>query len=172
MTSARRLIGRLSIFFGWLAALVVLPLIFASVYEVFSRYAFNAPTIWAFELGYMAMGTCFLLGSAYTLKEGAHVRIDVLYSRLSLRVRAFIDLVGYLVLFLPIAVWLTYRLGNYAYEAFMSGETSGESAWNPIIWPFRLVFTLGLAALTLQAIAEVLRCVCVLFGVRWEEDPS
>ena len=71
-----RLIERLSGGFGVLGAIIVAPLILATVYEVFSRYLFNAPTIWAYELGYMAMGTNFLLGAAYTHLsngEGAQV---------------------------------------------------------------------------------------------------
>ena len=66
---------------GWL----ILPLIFATVYEVFSRYFFNSPTIWAYEIATMATGTVLLLGAPYTLKEKAHIRIDVFYSGFSQR---------------------------------------------------------------------------------------
>ena len=71
------LIDGLSRVSGWVASLLIVPLIFASVYEVFSRYLFNAPTIWAYEIGYMATGTYFFLGMAYALKERAHIRIDL-----------------------------------------------------------------------------------------------
>lgn len=152
----RSFTNRISLLFGWVAAALVLPLIFASVYEVGSRYLFNKPTIWAYEIGYMAMGACFLLAAAHTLVVGTHVRIDVLYMHMSRRTRAFFDLLGYAVLFLPLGVWLTYQLGLYALEAYHSGEHSGESAWNPVIWPFRTVFFLSFAALTLQAFAEAL----------------
>ena len=154
--SLRSLAGRISLFFGWLAALVVLPLIFASVYEVASRYLFNKPTIWAFEIGYMAMGACFLLAAAHSLAAGIHVRIDVVYMHMSERVRGLFDFLGYAILFLPVGAWLTYQLGLYALEAYHTNEHSGESAWNPVIWPFRTVFFLGFAALTFQAFAEAL----------------
>ena len=88
MLALVRLIERLSGGFGIVAAAIVAPLVIATVYEVFARYLFNAPTIWAYEIAYMAMGTNFLLGAAYTLRERGHIRIDLVYARFSPRVRA------------------------------------------------------------------------------------
>ena len=101
MMALVRSIDRLSGLSGVVIAWVVFPLILASCFEVFSRYALNAPTIWAFELGYMAMGTHALIGAAYTLREGGHIRIDVLYSRFPDKAKAVVDTGGYLLLFLP-----------------------------------------------------------------------
>ncbi len=161
-----RIIDRLSGSFGLLAGWIVLPLILATVYEVVSRYAFNAPTIWAYELGYMMTGANFLLGSAFALREKAHIRIDVLYSQFNPRIQAFVDTVGYLVLFLPLGFWLSYRLATYALEAYSTGQLSGESAWNPVIWPFRVVFFTGFILLTLQAVAELIRALNTLFRLK------
>ena len=136
---------------------MVAPLVLATVYEVFARYLFDAPTIWAYELAYMAMGTNFLLGAAFTLRERGHIRIDLMYSGFSERTQALIDILGYVFLFLPVAFWLTWGLWKYAYFALLSGETSGESAWNPVIWPFRMVFFTGFLLLALQALAEAVR---------------
>ncbi len=159
-----RLIERLSGGFGLLGAIIVAPLILATVYEVFSRYLFNAPTIWAYEIAYMAMGTNFLLGAAVTLRDRGHIRIDLLYARWSPRTQALIDIVGYTCLFLPVAWWVSWGLWKYAYYAFLSGETSGDSAWNPIIWPFRLVFFAGFVSLALQAAAELIKAAYILAG--------
>lgn len=164
MNALLRMIDRLSGNIGVLAAWIVLPLIFATVYEVLSRYLFNAPTVWAYEIGYMATGANFLLGAAFALREGSHIRIDVIYSHFSPRVKALIDVAGYLLLFLPLGIWLSFRLGEYALEAFQSGERTGESAWNPVIWPFRLVFFVGFAVLALQALAECIRAIRAAFG--------
>jgi len=164
MDAILKFIDRASGSVGLVAAWIVLPLIMATVYEVLSRYLFNSPTIWAYEIGYMAMGANFLLGAAFTLREGAHIRIDILYTRLRDKTRALIDVLGFLLLFLPLGFWLSTRLGSYALEAFQSGEQSGESAWNPVIWPFRLVFFIGFTLLTLQAVAECIRAFRVLIG--------
>ncbi len=157
-------VDRLSGSLGVLAAWIVLPLIFASVYEVASRYLFNAPTVWAYEIGYMATGANFLLGAAFALREGSHIRIDVLYARFGPRTKALVDVLGYLLLFLPVGIWLSFRLGEYALDAFNSGESSGESAWNPVIWPFRTVFFVGFAVLSLQGAVECIRALRTLFG--------
>lgn len=164
MLAIVRFVERLTGGVGLVAAAVVAPLILAMVYEVFARYLFNAPTIWAYELAYMAMGTNFLLGAAFTLRDRGHIRIDVLYSHLRPRTQAAIDILGYLLLFLPLAWWLSWGLWNYAYNALLSGETSGESAWNPLIWPFRMVFFLGFLLLALQATAELIKAVYRLGG--------
>jgi len=159
-----RLAERLTGGVGVVAAFVVAPLILATVYEVFARYLFNAPTIWAYEIAYMAMGTNFLLGAALTLRERGHIRIDLLYAAMSPRLQALIDTIGYAFLFLPVAWWLSWGLWNYAYNAYLSGETSGESAWNPIIWPFRIVFFAGFFLLALQATVELIKSVYRLLG--------
>ncbi len=159
-----RLIERLSGGLGVLGAIIVAPLILATVYEVFSRYLFNAPTIWAYEIAYMAMGTNFLLGAAVTLRDRGHIRIDLLYARWSPKTQALIDIVGYVCLFLPVAWWLSWGLWKYAYFAFLSGETSGDSAWNPVIWPFRIVLFAGFILLALQATAELIKAAYILIG--------
>ena len=157
---------------GRLAAWIILPLIFATVYEVISRRLFDAPTIWAYEVGYMVTGASFLFGAAYALRERAHIRIDVAYNHFPVRTKALVDVLGYTCLMLPFGIWLTYKLGFYAFDAFMTGERSGESAWNPIIWPYRTVFCLGIAVLTLQCIAEWLRALRVLFRVADAEEEA
>lgn len=159
-----RLIERLSGGLGVLGAIIVAPLVLATVYEVFSRYLFNAPTIWAYEIAYMAMGTNFLLGAAVTLRDRGHIRIDLLYARWSPKTQALIDIVGYTCLFLPVAWWLSWGLWKYAYFAYLSGETSGDSAWNPVIWPFRIVLFAGFILLALQATAELIKAAYILIG--------
>jgi len=159
-----RFVDRLSGASGLLIAWLVFPLIIATCYEVFSRYVLNAPTIWAFELGYMAMGTHALIGAAYTLREAGHIRIDVLYMRFPPRLQALIDTIGYVVLFLPVICWLSYALWEYWLEAFLSSERSGQSAWNPPIWPFKLCFFIGIALLCLQGIAQLIKSLLTLTG--------
>jgi TRAP-type mannitol/chloroaromatic compound transport system permease small subunit len=139
----------------------VIPLIVASCYEVFSRYVLGEPTFWAYEVGYMAMGTHFLIGLAYTLREREHVRVDFLYAHVSPRKRALIDAFTYVALLLPLAGWLTVGFWNKVEQAYQSQERSGMSAFNPVIWPFRLVMCAAFALLFLQAVSELLKAVRV-----------
>lgn len=159
-----RIIERITGSAGIIIAWVVFPLILASCYEVVARYLFNAPTIWAFELGYMAMGIHSLIGAAYALREKSHIRIDILYSHFSEKHKAVVDTLGYLLLFLPVVCWVSFGLWDYWIEAFTRGDHSGQSAWNPLIWPFRLSFFLGFFLLALQGIAELIKCFRFLTG--------
>jgi TRAP-type mannitol/chloroaromatic compound transport system permease small subunit len=142
----------------------VVPLIVASCYEVFSRYVLAEPTLWAFELGYMVMGAHFLIGFAYTLREREHVRVDIFYARFSPKTQALIDALTYVVLLLPLAVWLSVAFGEKVAKAYESHERSGMSAFNPVIWPFRLVMCAAFVLLALQALAQLIRCYLVLAG--------
>ena len=153
------LVGKVTEATGGVAALLVIPLVLATCWEVFARYVLESPTIWAFELGYMLMGVHFLLGGALTLKRQSHVRIDLIYARLSPRRRAVIDLILYGVLVLPALVLLDLRLWEHAARAYVSGETSGQSAWNPPIWPLRAAILASFVLLTAQVLAEMARCL-------------
>lgn len=159
-----RLINTVSIWGGRLAALVVLPLIFSMGYEVFSRYGLSRPTLWAFEVSYMLMGSIFVLGMAYALAVGAHVNVDFIHNALPKRVIAVIDFLCFAVL-TGLAGWLTWQLALYAHAAYLSGEGSGLSAWNPKVWPYRCVLAAGFALLTLQAFAKTIENLITTFGV-------
>ncbi len=157
-------IDALSTIVGSAAALIVVPLVLATCWEVFARYVFGAPTIWAFELGYILMGVHFLLGGALTLKQQDHVRIDLIYARLHPKRRALIDLVGYVGLVMPALAMICWRFWHYTADAFESGERTGQSAWNPEIWPFRAIILTSFVLLFLQVLAEALKAIEVLRG--------
>ena len=164
MDAVCRAIDRLSTVVGVLAAWLLAPLVIALCYEVVARYVFNAPTIWAYELAYLLTGSGWMLGMAYALARGAHIRIDVVYLQLSPRKRALVDLFAYVVLLLPFLIWVTDKLDDRAIEAFRSSERTGQSAWNPPIWPFRAMFFVSFAVLTLQVAAETIRAAGTLLG--------
>ncbi len=160
-----RLIDRITGSVGLLGAYLVLPLIVCACFEVFARYVLGSPTIWAFELGYMLTGANFLLGMAFALRERAHIRIEVLYQYFPEWLRTLSDSLTYLIIIAPISAWLSLGLYDYALSAYVSGEGTGASAWNPVIWPFRVSFVVAFGLLCLQAIAELLRCMLVFRGL-------
>lgn len=161
MHALATLIDRITGATGVIGAWLVAPMIIATCYEVIARYVFGAPSIWAFELGYMLTGANFLLGMAYALREQAHIRIEIFYQFFPPRIKAIIDSLTYVLIVLPLCAWLAYGLYEYAFNAYLAQETSGMSAWNPIIWPFRVSFALGFAVLVLQAVAELIRALHV-----------
>lgn len=142
-------------------ALLIVPLIGSLTYEVVSRYVLNAPTVWAYEMSYMFMGSIFLLGMAYALKVRQHVNVDIFYGAMPPRGRAAMDMIGLAILLVAL-VWIVDALFQYALEAYEYQETSGASGWNPVIWPFRTVWVIGFGILTAQTAVELIRSVAAL----------
>ena len=159
------LIEKITRFSGYVGAALSFPLIGALVYEVFSRYILGRPTLWAFEVSYMVMGAIFMLGMANTLRIGQHVNVDVMTNIMSEKTNTIIKIIGYL-LFIPILIWLVFELSNYAFSAFESGERSGRSAWNPIIWPAYATWLIGFSLLFLQVLAELIKAFSTLIPYR------
>jgi TRAP-type mannitol/chloroaromatic compound transport system permease small subunit len=156
-----RNIERLTTSIGIMASFAIVPLVLATCYEVLARYAFGAPTIWAYEIGYTLTGSHFLLGMAFTLAVGAHIRIDIFSGKFSPRTRALIDLCAYAVM-LPLLIWLSYALFQHLATGYLRSERSGQSAMNLPVWPFRIVFLVAFTLLALQVLAEVVKTVRAL----------
>ena len=156
-----RAIERASEWAGVFGACLIVPLVLATCYEVFARYLFGAPTIWAYEIGYTLTGAHFLLGMAFTLKYGEHIRIDIFSGKFTPRTRAVIDLLGYAIV-LPLTAWITLYLFFYLRAGYVSNEKSGQSALNLPVWPLRVIFCLAFLLLALQVIAEVAKSARVL----------
>ena len=164
-----RAIDRFSDVVGKLISLVMLYLVATISYEALSRYLFNSPTIWVLESSYMANGSAFMLGCAYALHKGAHVRTDMLWEKFSERKKGWIDLTSYLVFFYPTLVILTFISIDDAWYSFKIGEESDQTAWRPIMWPFRSAIPLAAVLLMIQGISESLKCCYqIRFGREFE----
>ncbi len=140
-----------------LADASVVVLIAAMVYEVLARYVFSAPTVWAYDVAYMCSGALFLLGVSWTLKEDAHIRIDVLRNKLPPRLAGAIEGVVFLLILCPFFGALAWVSINKALHAWLSNEVEMVSPWAPHMWPFYSSIAIGLVALTLQLAVEGLR---------------
>src|SRR6187551_1103840 len=149
--------------FAWL--MVVLMAVV--VVEVFKRYILNAPTAWIFDLDNMLYGTLFMLCGAYTLAQNAHVRGDFLYSSMRPRTQAGLDLVLYIVFFIPGIAALIYSGWVFAVESWTINEHSNVTANGPPVWQFKFMIPLAGAMVMLQGIAEIMRCVVCLKTGEW-----
>ena len=155
----RRVVTLIDTFSEWsgkASAWLIVPLMGGLTWEVVSRYAFDAPTFWAYDLAYMLYGSLFLLGTGYTLRRGGHIRTDFLYEKLSVRRQGLIDAIGYLVFFFaPLAffLWAAWEEGA---RSWLMGEKA-DSPWRPPLYPLKLVIPLSLALLFVQGIAEFLK---------------
>jgi TRAP-type mannitol/chloroaromatic compound transport system permease small subunit len=159
-----RAIDRVSGACGVVAAFLVIVLIVLMLYDVVLRYGFNAPTLWGFDVNTWLMGSAFVLSIAYALAHDAHVRVDLLYTPATRPRLRYVDLIGFTLILLPASAWITYGLWHYFFEAYRSGERSGSSAWNPVLWPFRLILFIGFVAFTLQILAEIIKRIYSVAG--------
>jgi TRAP-type mannitol/chloroaromatic compound transport system permease small subunit len=142
----------------WIAWLNI-PLVLAVSYEVIARYAFRAPTIWAYDVSYMLYGTIFMLGAAYALHKGAHIRTDFFFEKWSVRTQGTIDSIAYLVFFFPSLVMFLVVSWDEGWYAFVIGETSEQTPWRPILWPFKMVIPLTCLLLIIQGVSETIKSV-------------
>jgi TRAP-type mannitol/chloroaromatic compound transport system permease small subunit len=159
---APRLIGAIDRFTersGALIAWLMAPLIVTVAWEVVARYAFDAPTTWAYETIYMLYAALFMLGAAYALRRGAHIRTDFLWQKWSLRTRAAIEVVAYVAFFFPGMLLFLAAGAEAAWSSFALGERSAETAWAPLLWPLKALVPASAALLVVQGAAELARAM-------------
>ena len=147
--------------FSWL----IVSLTFLITWEVFSRYALDHPHAWAFDVMIQMYGTLFMMSGAYTLAKAGHVRGDVLYGFFSPRTQASLDLLLYVLFFIPGVVALAWAGYTYASESWAIREYSSITSDGPPIYPFKTIIPLAGTILLIQGIVEIIRCiVCIKEG--------
>jgi len=167
---ARRMIWAIDWFAEWqgrIVALFVVPIIFAMVYEVIARKFFIAPTLWAFDISRMLYGTSFMLGAAYALMKGLHIRADFLYRAFSVKTQGWVDLALYVVLFMPGMIFLLWAGYDFSLKSFLQGERAGDSTWAPIVWPVKMSLAIGVFFLIMQGVSEILKAWYAATRGKW-----
>ena len=152
-----RMIDKFTDTTGTWVAWLNMPLVAVVAYEVFARYVFHAPTIWSFDLTYMFYGTIFMLGAAFALHKGAHIRTDFFYEKWSAKTKGIIDATSYIVFFFPSIFMLLWISGGEAWYAFDIMETSEQTPWRPILWPYKTVVPLTCVFLLIQGVSELIK---------------
>jgi len=142
---------------GIVVAWLIAPLMAAVAWEVIARYAFDAPTSWAYETIYMLYAAMFMLGAAYALRAGAHVRTDFLWEKWPARTRAAIECIAYLACFFPgMALFLAAGL-EATWISYAIDERSADTSWFPPLWPLKAVVPASALLLILQGVSEFLK---------------
>ncbi len=160
---------RISTWSGKACAWLLMILMSAVCVEVFKRYLLNAPTAWIFDLDNMLYGTLFMMCGAYTLSQDAHVRGDFLYSSMRPRTQATLDLVLYIVFFIPGVIALVYAGYDYAAYSWSINEHSNVTANGPPVYQFKTIIPIAGVLVMIQGLAEIARCVVCLKTGSWPE---
>jgi TRAP-type mannitol/chloroaromatic compound transport system permease small subunit len=160
-------IDGISTWIGKAVAWLIIVLMTVVCVEVFKRYIVNMPTAWIFDLDNMLYGTLFMLCGAYTLAQNAHVRGDFLYSSMRPRMQAGLDIVLYIVFFIPGMAALIYSGYVFAVESWTIGEHSTVTANGPTVFQFKAMIPVAGVLVMLQGFAEIVRCVVCLQTGEW-----
>lgn len=158
---------------GRIICLLMVPLILAIVFEVFSRNMFAilsqngmndvaiawgfGPTLWVYDISRMIGGVLFMAAAGYALMRGVHIRADFLYRNWSPKTQATVDASLYLAFYIPAMLFFTWVSTEYWLKAFLSGEQASDSTWAPLLWPARLAMPVGGLLLLLQGLPELFR---------------
>ncbi len=149
-------------FFAWAIVLLTLSI----SWEVFSRYVLGKPHAWMLDVQIMLYGVLFMMAGAYTLAKNGHVRGDVLYGFFRPRTQATLDLVLYLLFFLPGVVAMTWAGWSFFTESLAIREQTFNA--DPIpVYPFKFFIPLAGAVLLLQGLVEIARCILCIRQGEW-----
>jgi len=162
-----RAVDRVSYWSGKTFAWLIVALTFVVSIEVFKRYILNRPTAWIFDFNNMLYGTLFMLCGAYTLAAAGHVRADFVYSYLTPRKQAALDLALYFLFFIPGILGLIYAGTDYALLSWKIDEHSTVTAEGPPVYHFKTMIPLGGALVMLQGLGEIVRCAVCLRRGAW-----
>ncbi len=151
--------------FGKAFAWLIIMMAFGTGYEVFVRYVLNSPTPWALDVSFIMYGSLFMMGGAYTLSRGGHVRGDFIYRLWRPQTQAKVDLVLYIFFFFPGVTALIFSGWKYASRSWGYGEVSINSPAGIPIYQFKTVIMVAGILLFIQGIAQVCRCIhCMRTG--------
>ena len=148
-------VDEINAWIGRITCSIILIVCAFILYEVLKRYLLNAPTIWVHESTQLLFGACAILAGGFILKQDAHIRVDIIYEKLSQRSRAMMDIVTFPVFFIYTAT-LLYFSAELAWDSVAKLEYSG-SFWNPPIYPFKAMMPIGAFLLLLQGLHKLMK---------------
>ena len=157
---------------GWLTLAMILIGAYNAVVRYVGRsFGWSLSSNVYIELQWYLFSLVFLLGAAYTLRRGAHVRVDVIYGRLSPRGQAWIDLVGTILFLIPFCLFGLWVSWPSVRNSWATWEVSSDPGGLPR-YPIKTVILVAFALLVLQGISEIIKKIAVLRGVELDEAAS
>lgn len=162
-----RLVDLINTGVAWIFSWAVVLMMLITVYDVAMRYFFSSPTIWAFDITTQLFGLHFMILAGYALTRKAHVSVDIVTELLSPKARAVVELIGYIVFFLPFMLVLVWRSYGFAMTSWARQETTWGIASIPI-YPIKTVIVVAACLLLAQGLALMIRTMAFIAGY---EDP-
>ena len=147
---------------GRVAMYLIFVLTAVLLYATASRVALGVPVNWALEMSQFLLSAYYLLGGAYAMQLGAHVRMDLFYDRLAARKRALTDAITILFVIFYLAVLFAGGISSTNYAIVYKQQN--YTAWGPLLWPVKTVMTVGIFLMLLQCISSFFKDVAAARG--------
>lgn len=153
---------------GWLTTLMVL-IVF---YDTVMRYVFRKGNVALQELEWHLFAVVFLVGAAYTLKEGGHVRVDIIFINLSKKAKAWIDFIGMFIFLIPFAVMVILSTKGFIMNSWAVREVSPDPGGLPARYILKAMIPLGFSLLIVQGLSEACKNFLIIMGYKGQEDET
>ena len=163
-------IDKFSKWVGNVVCWILMPLLFAMTYEVLARKLFLAPTIWAYDISRFLYGALFMLGAAYALSKGVHIRADFLYRNFKTKNQGKIDFWLYLLFYFPGLLVFLYMTIGFVGESIQRGEKGMDTTWMPYMWPIKTCLLVGIIFLLIQGVSELFKSYWAATRGKWPGD--
>ncbi len=148
------------LFAAWLTTFMVITV----VYDVIMRYGFKKGNIAVQEMEWHIFAVVFLIGAAYALKKDAHVRVDILYTKLSAKKRAWVDLLGTFIFLIPFCILVIYSTTTFIESSWAVREVSPDPGGLPCRYILKAMIPAGFFLLILQGISQAIKNILVIAG--------
>ena len=163
-------IDKFNLLIGKIVSWIIVPLFLAMVYEVIARKFFLAPTMWAYDMSRFMYGGMFMLGAAYALSRGVHIRADFLYRNFKIKNQGLVDFWLYLIFYFPGLIFFLYMTTGFVLESIQRQEKGMDTAWMPLLWPIKACLWFGIVFLLIQGFSELLKSYYAMKKGRWPGD--
>ncbi|MGE4383479.1 MAG: TRAP transporter small permease subunit [Arcobacter sp.] len=150
---------------GYTTAFIMVLMILNVTYDVIMRYFFNTGSIAMQEMEWHLFSVIILLGISYTLKEDGHVRVDLIYDRLTQKKKAKINMVGVVLFIIPVALLIAVESIPFVIESFNSNEQSGDPGGLPYRWLVKSLIPLSFFLLIITSIGFFIKNLNVYKGL-------
>lgn len=148
---------------GRVLSWAVVLIMFITVYDVALRYILGQPTLWAFDVVKQLYAIEFMTLAGFGLLHNKHVAVDVVTARLSRRSQAVLEVISYLIFFLPFTIMLIWKSYEFAARSWSIGETTWGVVALPV-YPIKITMVVASVLLLLQGIAKIIREFRVAMG--------
>ena len=163
-------IDKFNLLIGKIVSWIIVPLFLAMVYEVIARKFFLAPTMWAYDMSRFMYGGMFMLGAAYALSRGVHIRADFLYRNFKIKNQGLVDFLLYLIFYFPGLIFFLYMTTGFVLESIQRQEKGMDTAWMPLLWPIKACLWFGIVFLLIQGVSELLKSYYAMKKGKWPGD--